>query len=210
MLKLSVDMNRVIEQVSELALISSQIPGAIEAAVEDTREQAEEYVTDAIHRQIAAERPVIRSRVGSTETKRKTRLVLSSTVYVSPRPIALNQFPRKQTGAGVLVSVFRRGGGRVYRNAFGPDIPRLGRGVFRRKGKSRTPIKRVPGFVLANNRAIEAAVRSAQPATEQFLQKRIDYHIARMLRATTSGRTIYRRVYVQQVDAESGVRSVGF
>ena len=83
--------------------------------------------------------------------------------------ISLGKFGAKQRKEGVAVQVKKGGAPKVIKHAFGPKIPRLGKGVFTRQNpKDSTVSKRLPIFrlygpgaaVMMNNRKVFARVKA--------------------------------------------------
>jgi hypothetical protein len=62
----------------------------------------------------------------------------------------LSYFKPIQTAVGVSIIIYKRRGITQIRSAFGPNIPRLGHNVFKRKGKARLPIRKLPGVSVAS------------------------------------------------------------
>lgn len=58
--------------------------------------------------------------------------------------LSLGKFKAKQVNTGVQVEV-KKGSPKIIKHAFGPKIARLGKGVWQRVGKERTPIERKLG-----------------------------------------------------------------
>lgn len=193
---ISIDMNRVIEKYSELTLLSDQLPGAMEAAMNDTLQEAERISEQEVHSIVNTTQKEIQQRVDRSKVRRTSRLVVSGSVFVRRKAIQLKYLDATQNGRGVSYRPFRSGTTQQIDGAFGPNIPRLGRHVFRRQGRSRLPIERVPGFSLSGQRRVSSAMRSAMRKAESRLAMFIDKHVKNALDASTSGRTAYAMVHV--------------
>lgn len=200
-IEISVDMNRIIERSALLALVSDQLPGAMEAAVKDTLKEAEREAENEVHREINAPLWEIAKVIYAGNVRRATRLVVKGQIGVTRRRISLTKMNPVQTPAGVTYFPYRSGGGKQIRSAFGPNIRRLGNGVFRRTGRTRTPIKKEPGFMLQRDRRVRIAMQRAEKKIDRLLLRNADKHVEKLLEASTSGRTIYGPVQVSRVRA---------
>jgi hypothetical protein len=83
-------------------------------------------------------------------------------------PIAA--YPHSQTARGVRVRINKGGAGRLISSAFVQTMPRTGhRGVFRRLGESRYPIKELTSSTVADTLRDEAVPEEVlQAAAKKF------------------------------------------
>ena len=191
-------------------VINGQIPGATLAAVQQTMEQAKEIIAKEVAQDINLPFQEIQPSVRTNAAKRPTVALMRGNLFLSNRPVPLRKFSPVQTRYGVQVRVYRSGSAKFYRSAFGPDVPRLGRGVFRREGRKRLPIERLPGVKLGDDRIALAAMERAEPEIKQLLQRNVKFHIDQALAAARLGRAVYGRVQVEMQDEVDGQRMVNF
>lgn len=197
MIEVKVDMHRVIETFDMLTLISGQLPGLTQAAVQETLDEGREMLVEELTNQINAPHEEINPRVGRTIAKRPTRLVMEGQIFLKSAPIRLKFFKPVQGERGVFYHPYRSGSAKFVPSAFGPNIPRLGRGVFRREGRARTPIEKVPGMVLTEDPVAADAVQSVENRLPDLLSENVEKHVNIMFEGLNRGQTVYGIVYVE-------------
>lgn len=200
------------EMHSILNLLSDQLPGAAAAAVGDTLDICRVRVIDELETQFNAPREELAQRVGRSEVERPQRQFIQGKVFLRGRPLSLRLFKPAQHAKGVVYRPYTSGGMRLVPHAFGPEINKLGRGVFRRKGKERKPIEKLPGLKLTDDPVAEAAMEKVAGEMPQILQAQSEKYMGKLLDAINEGRVdAFGRIHVsQQRDAEDGVRYTGF
>jgi hypothetical protein len=107
------------------------------------------------------------SMTGTTET-------ITGSLYIDDTDtIQLNAFRATQTDIGVVVDFDWAGNSQaIYPHAFGPDIPRLGRNLYRRIGTGSRPIEKIADlktFALPGVR--ELVEKQAGPMRQRMSQK---------------------------------------
>jgi hypothetical protein len=146
--------------------VLKSVPGTLAEATADAAAAIRGSVIDELAQTYNADDRELSSRV-YVSVKQD-----SITVGLKSRPIPLKRFPTQQTDRGVSVRVYRGGRAEFFPSAFGPNIRRLGRGVYRRQGRARLPIKRMPGISLTKDRAAKGAVERAQRQAEIIVGQR--------------------------------------
>lgn len=138
--------------------------GAMALAIDDTTKDAEPLFVNSLASLVNTRHEELAERVGSTQPVARDRFRIQAVIYVTKRPIPLKRFSPIQTSSGVIVKAFANQPAKVFRSAFGPNVPRLGRNVFVRQGRKRLPIKILPGVVLKNHPVTEDAAQATRPA----------------------------------------------
>lgn len=146
------------------------------AAVEDAMNEAEELYADELTSTFNVPPEEIRSRIKREDVEWKSRLVVGGSLYVSSKPVPLRKFTPVQSKLGVMYRKYRGGGQTLVRHAFGPNIPRLGRGVWARTGKSRVPIEKVDGVVIPEDRAAAEVAKRVSQRIPEILDRRMKFY----------------------------------
>lgn len=160
-------------------------------ATDDALDELKELAAIEVGSEFTCDKREIESRIGRTKPRRRTRVLVEGGLYFHRRAIPLRKFRTRQTDRGVLVSKYTKGSAKLIRSAFGPEIPRLGRGVFKRKSKSRTPIQRQPGVSLKKDKMALAAMDRVEQQAEAIFYKHAKKHADRAIAAATRGVTLY-------------------
>jgi hypothetical protein len=198
MFEIKVDMLRLIDRHQKLLFFGQQLPGATVAAINDTLVELREQAVATLGGIVNAPREQISSRVLIEPAARTTRIAAAGAIYISQLPIPLKHLSPEQSAAGVTYSPVT-GTNKTIKHAFGPDIPRLGRGVWRRVGKSRTPIEKVPGgFNMARSKVVKAALGRVVSQAGPILQRNLDARITHFLTELQSGRRTYGPTYINR------------
>ena len=150
------------------------IAKAITDAIRDASLETKAMAISELTSEIGGNADEVRARVKSEKV---TRFRARGTVFISGKRIPLSRFKRTQTAEGVKVRVGARS--RVYKSAFGPNIPRLGGNVFRRQTKNRLPIRKVPGVSLT------------KIAKSTGLVERLRYHLRNQSRIKIKDYLVY-------------------
>lgn len=212
-LQINVDMIRMLEKHDGLLFMGEQIAGLAHAATEATLEEARQLVVEELHLELNCEREEIAERVRASQVVRPQRTFVTGAVYLTPKKIPLRRFSPAQTHAGVVVRKYRAGQTEFYPSAFGPEISRLGRGVFRRTGRSRLPIERLPGVDLTQEPGAVAALKRAEKEVPEILERNTRRLAGQLREAATSGRGLFDRVHVTDFTRAAvnlaGVVSIG-
>lgn len=195
-----------------LILLSDQLPGAGAAAVDDALDECQDRVADELDAQFNAPREDLAARVGRTEVKRPQRQFIEGSVFLKSKPLSLRLFKPAQHELGVVYRPYTSGSARLERHAFGPDIPKLHGGVFKRTTKKPLPIKRADGLVLTNDPVAKASIAKVEADSEAILDAHVKKHITRLFAAIARGATNeYGLIHVSQdKDIGEGERYTGF
>lgn len=180
MIKIDLDVHRVFERHNLAFIGGEHLSTYLLSAVQDTMRESRDELTQSITAEINAPESVIRSRVGMTDVKWDSRFRMSASVFVRPRPIKLKFFSPVQGELGVFYRPYRTGSTQFIRSAFGPNIRRLGRGVFKRTGKKSLPIEREPGLSLTSDPVALQAVAISSGKIGDMLEKNVDRQIQQM------------------------------
>jgi len=197
MIEVQLNMMRIIERHDILVFAGKQLPGAAVAAVNDTLAELREMAVTALDSVVNAPRAEIDARVLVEPAIRESRISAVGSIYVSSALIPLKFFSPKQTSTGVTYSPIA-GQQKTIKHAFGPTVPRLGNGVWKRVGKRRVPIEKVPGYSLAKSKTVAGILRRVAELADEILQRNIDIQVALFLGNLTSGRTTFGPTYVQR------------
>jgi len=94
--------------------------------------------------------------------------------------ISLGKFKVEQVDTGVEVEV-KKGTPKTIKHAFGPKIARLGKGVWMRVGKERTPIKRLlgpgPAVMLRSRKVSKAVIDFIDQKFKSIMDHEIKYFL---------------------------------
>jgi hypothetical protein len=193
MITVATDMTDLLKLKRELIWLGRNALDVAEQAVEDTVKEAESMLTEELASEINAPKPELQERVFASKPSQKTVTIneqslfaphrsgqsVQASIGVSGRVIPLRRFSPVQTRAGVSYQPYVRGGRQVVHGSFGPNIHALGRGVFVRRGKSRLPIRRIPGMRLTTDPVAMAAVDKVRTAIPSMLQNNLNSRIRR-------------------------------
>ncbi len=87
------------------------------------------------------------------------------TIKVDERySVDLEAFEAKQTPEGVEVIIYRYGTPLLYEGAFGPERPRLGKGIYHRISQARFPIKKIKELKLVQEKRVAEVIKQNQAA----------------------------------------------
>lgn len=187
-------MNELAKKINYLIFFSGQSPGLIKASVEDTMREWREVAANEIAAEINADRSIIRDRIGITPAVRAMKFSMQARIFLKSKPIPLEEFNPKRVRKGVVIRISRGGGGELVRGAFGPNIPKLGRGVWRRTSRERKPIKKIPGVSLAAEPAAQKALRNSERKVAAILYRVVHRRVKELVIAMKSARRIYEPV----------------
>lgn len=177
MITIDANTHRLMEMRSELIWLGSNVTGLAAQAVEDTSRDAEAMLENELASEIAAPRREINTRVRRRKARQETFATISGAVWISGRVIPLRRFDARQTKAGVTFRPYVTGGRKLIPGAFGPNIPAIGRGVFKRRGKSRLPIKRLPGLRLTDDPVAKRSLARVQAEVPKMLARNVNARI---------------------------------
>lgn len=130
-----------------LALSDEKTQQAILSAIRDAGQEAKQFAVTLLAENVAADRREIEKRV-KVEPVSVSRA--RGAVIITGKRIDLAHFRPVQHRQGVVVRTGKGEGSRFYKGAFGPNISRLGKGVFRRQTSKRLPIKKMRGLSLVS------------------------------------------------------------
>jgi hypothetical protein len=148
---------------------------AIASAVNDTLKQVRTQASKIIRGHIAMKKVDVDKRL---RIRRARATQLNGIVWVSDREISLSRFKQRQGSAGVELKINKKGSLTVIPKSFGPKRPKLQGGVYRRQGKDRLPLEKVPGISLAK----ESLANGAIDATKQLIPGLLQKNVKRRLR----------------------------
>jgi len=134
------------------------MPGVVEKAATRSLNRTNDQVAVVARRMIAKDMgiPVKAVRAGMFRIK-AMRHKLSASTVARGRPLNLIRFKARQTKKGVSASAW--GKRKVYKGTF---IGNQGRTVFKRTGKSRTPIKAVWGPSIPKTMLQDYVIKAMQ------------------------------------------------
>lgn len=94
--------------------------------------------------------------------------------------LSLGKFKVKQKPEGVEVEV-KKGNPKIIKHSFGPKIARLGKGVWQRVGKERTPIKRLlgpgPAVMLRSKKVSKAVLDFVDQKFKSIMDREIKFYL---------------------------------
>jgi hypothetical protein len=176
MFDIKIDMMRVMERHEMLLFFGKQLPGATVAAVNDSLIEIQEKVVDALGGVVNAPRSQVENKILIEPASRTSLIAATGSIYISRELIPLKYFNPIQGTKGVVYSPVS-GVSKTVRNAFGPGIQRLGNGVWRRQGRSRLPIEKVPGFSMFKSKIVKATVARVVSQSESILKRNMDARV---------------------------------
>lgn len=146
-LQLQIDTDALMNLNKNLQGVREGLKQAYIHAVNETNQQVASETAKLLTQEINAERTDIEQRIVVSKVKEGDFTTASITIKAKP-PLSMRMFRPDQRKEGVYVRPMRRSSGFIVRGAFGPDIRRLGKGVYKRRGKSRLPIRKLKGIAL--------------------------------------------------------------
>ena len=141
-----------------LAKKSRNIEKAVASGLNAGTREIRSKLSKDIRQDLNVKKKTLDSRI-RREFAKSGRLFAKVTL-VQGGPVSLSHFRPRQTKKGVMVKVYKRGRPTFFRSAFGPKIPRLGKGVWRRRGSARLPIERMRGININRERAVRESVNN--------------------------------------------------
>jgi hypothetical protein len=127
------------------ALEPPRLDKAVALALVDTAKNSITKASSLIAKRTGLKVATVKTRINYDMVRQGDRLVV---IRSSRRPIPLIEFrSARQAGAGVRVNVWGRA--QIIQGAFIATMPTGHRGVYRRKGRSRLPIKELWGPTIA-------------------------------------------------------------
>ena len=136
------------------------------SAINDTTRNLRSDASKEIRSSLRAKKKDVDKRL---RIERATPSKPSGSLTIRSRPLSLSAFKPRQTKQGVSVKIRKGGATKKIKGAFGPKIPRLGGGVYKRVGRARLPIRKLPGIDLAAEaKAVGAVERAKQQVAPKF------------------------------------------
>ncbi len=177
------EKNKTQSLTKRLRNIADAFTTAIAGGVNDAAENHIELTTQSVENMIAIDRiNLFRAFNIDPATKQRT----TCTIKVDERfAIPLEGFTARQTKEGVEVVYTRFGNTMLFREAFGPERPRLGKGIYIRITKSRFPIKKLRDLELFKDDRVRSMVKQNAKA----LVKEMRLSMEDRLGYVTSGAT---------------------
>lgn len=144
---------------------------ATASAINDTTRGMRTIASREIRQSLSAKKKVVDYRLQREFASHKR---LSGSITIKDRPeLPLKTFRPRQLKSGVSVRIRKGESMTRFKSAFGPKIKRLGGHVYRRKGKQRLPIVRLPGVSLAKEATAVGAVQRVRREAPALLQKNL-------------------------------------
>jgi len=156
---------------------------AIASAINDTLKQVRTQASRIIRGKLAMKKVDVDKRL---RIRKARPTQLSGIVWVSNREISLSRFKQKQGAIGAEVKINKAGSMTVFPSAFGPKRPKLYGGIYRRQGKSRLPLEKVPGITMAGNALANGAIDETKQLIPGLLKKNIKRRL-RLIELRASG-----------------------
>jgi hypothetical protein len=142
-IKITVNQSRLGKVKESLRKKPAALKRAVAGAINDTAKHERAFISSQIREKVNIKKKDLDKNIHIT---RATPENLSALVVLEKTArIPLKYFGAKQTNHGVTYRVAKSGGRSRVPDAFGPDIPRLGGNVFRRRGQERLPIIKLQG-----------------------------------------------------------------
>ena len=166
---MAVTMKLDAESLNRLGNMLSEVRGGLEKAIarasKRVAKQGVTFISSEIRGKVNIKKKELDKKVLNAKQRGKTGQTI--TLEATPR-LPLKYFGARQTKKGVTYKIPKSGKKNLARSAFGPDIPRLGRQVFRRVGKSRLPIQPLfgvsPWGTFMANKMLEPTKKKLQQA----------------------------------------------
>jgi hypothetical protein len=115
-----------------------------------------------------------------TQVKKTISEIVPAKIIGYDQGLSLGKFKVKQKPTGVEVEV-KKGSPKIIKHTFGPKIARLGKGVFKRVGAERTPIKRLLGpgaaTMLRNRKVTKAVIDFIDRKFKSIMDHEIKYYL---------------------------------
>ena len=146
-LQLQIDSDALQNLDKNLKGVREGLLKAYTEAVNKTNEQVGGETVRLLTQAVNAEQQDIADRVRVNKIKDGQFVSASVTILDKPK-LSMRMFKPDQRRDGVHVRPLRRGNGFTIQGAFGPDIRRLGRGVYKRRTKKSLPIRKLAGLSL--------------------------------------------------------------
>lgn len=116
-------------------------------ALNEANYGAKRLIVDDLSATINCDRGQIEARIDVEDAR---QVGASAQIKIREKPlISVRRLQPHQHKTGASYRPLRYGGRVFVKSGFGPRIPRLGRQIFKREGKKRLPIARVPGVSVA-------------------------------------------------------------
>lgn len=184
MINITVRSRHVGKQLDQL---STKMRQACHLAINDTVKQLRFEAGKIIRSNVAVTKPKGSNSTAKKLVESRIQLVfapkrlLQGRVIVKANRVSIRWFKPAQTKKGPATAQIRKGGSRIaYPTGFGPRIPRLGRAIFQRYGKTRFPIKQVEGVDIADILRQVGGDRQLQVSARERLNKNVKRRIERL------------------------------
>lgn len=128
---------------AQLAGVHQGFERAISGGINDTLKRTKTRISSRVRKRIMIKKRDIDEHIETSRANVK-RFAGRIRLEKSQR-LSLKRFGARQTRRGVSYRIARSGGRQRITDAFGPEIDRLGRHVYRRVGKGRFPIRKLLG-----------------------------------------------------------------
>lgn len=170
-----------------LNYLSSMQTNVKKAQVSATNKMAAQGLTQA-RKEIRSEYAIpLKNLTGTTSRGKKTTDVKKAFKENDPaiivgyeQGLSLGKFKVKQKPEGVQVEI-KKGSPKIIKHSFGPKIARLGKGVFQRVGKERTPIKRLLGpgaaTMLRSDKVTKAVIQFVNTKFKSIMDHELKYFL---------------------------------
>lgn len=114
----------------------------------------------------------------------RTAETITGSLYIDDTYTApINAFTAEQTDKGVMVYLNMFGDSRIfYEGAFGPEIPRLGRNIYKRITRKRLPIEKIADLKLVQLPGVREHMRQVAQEMRTELIQRIGRDKTRLIR----------------------------
>lgn len=169
-------LNRVKETLRRKPeLLKKQVAGALN----DTAKHAKSEVSSLIRERVNIKKKDVDEFIYVVPAYPAN--LVATVVLEKKDRIPLKDFGARQTKSGVTYRIVRGGGKDKIADAFGPNIPRLGGHVYRRKGAARLPIVKLFGpsawGVFVKNGLHKLVKKDSNAYLANRLRHRIEYQM---------------------------------
>ena len=193
MIELSVQDSQIVKAHALLSHIEKGAPRAIAAAlnrtIEGVKTDATKMITTTYDIKAGDVRPIIKAHRASAST-----LLASARASGGVIPLKKFRVLSSKPGTALRVSV-KKSGGKAIKGAFEATMKEVGFGknrraaepgeehvgIFRRKGKARTPIKELYGPSVAQMMGEVGVIEYVSIGAADRFEKRLDHEIGRLL-----------------------------
>lgn len=166
---IDIDPREIRDVQKQLVETAKEFPKEMVGAINDTSRQTRTEASKQIRKSLNAKKKAVDFRL-KRDFARKGKL--RGRVTIKDRPlIPLKAFRPKQTKRGVNIRIRKGASIQKIHSAF--IVANLGGHVFRRTGKSRLPIEKLPGVALAAEATASGAVKHATYFAFAKLKKNI-------------------------------------